>query len=309
MRRFGGQSGTGYCVVFLSWLDLDSSPMRKEILALKQRILAFPRLLRTRGPEKDVPKRWVLYAPGLLSRWFSIFARRPLREHGEFVRADVGGQLFLWPRNCAIRPFWFHLSEILIASHPHQYNYGPTKIGPEDVVLDIGACEGSFSALVTARCKRVVAVEPSPSMCRLIEELFRLRKERCPQILKCLLGSEPGNAYFLEDADNPGASRITADPAPGALEVPVRTLDELVKTMEDKPTFIKCDAEGAEMEIFSGGKEFLKEFHPKLAITTYHNDRDYADLHGLLTGLGYRVMGKGLQCHHQRYRVVMIHAW
>jgi FkbM family methyltransferase len=96
------------------------------------------------------------------------------------------------------------LSEILTPGHPHQYQHGPTMIGTDDIVLDIGACEGSFSALVTARCKRVIAVEPSLSMCRLIEELFRLRNEPCPRILNCLLGSESGKAHFLENVENPG---------------------------------------------------------------------------------------------------------
>ncbi len=182
-------------------------------------------------------------------------------------------------------------------------------IGKDDVVLDIGACEGSFSALVTAHCKRVIAVEPSLSMCRLIEELFKIRNEPCPCILNCLLGSESGKAHFLENVENPGASRITAEPALNAYELPVRTIDEIVETMEEKPTYIKCDAEGAEIQIFSGGRHFLQRSHPKLAITTYHNDGDYAEMHKLLKSLGYRVMGKGFLYSQGTLRVMMIHAW
>jgi FkbM family methyltransferase len=162
---------------------------------------------------------------------------------------------------------------------------------------------------VTARCKRVIAVEPSLSMCRLIEELFKLRNEPCPCILNCLLGGEPGKAFFLENVENPEASRITPEPVPNAYELPVRTIDEIVETMEEKPTFIKCDAEGSEMEIFSGGKHFLQQFHPKLAVTTYHNDEDYAGMHKLLKAFGYRVMGKGFLYSQGSLRVMMIHAW
>ncbi len=79
--------------------------------------------------------------------------------------------------------------------------------------------------------------------------------------------------------------------------------------MEQKPTFIKCDAEGAEPAIFSGGKNFLRRSRPRLAITTYHNDSDYAALHDLLTSVGYNVMGKGFLLSGRVLRVQMIHAW
>jgi FkbM family methyltransferase len=268
-------------------------------------------LLRSQGPEKDVSKRWLLRTPGRLDRKFRSSAAYSYRERGEFWEVTVKDQKFLWPRSAPKAMILQLLSEILTPGHPHQYQYGPTVVGPDDVVLDIGACEGSFSALVTARCKRVVAVEPSTSMCRLIAELFKMRDEPSPQVLKCLLGAEAGKAYFLEDAHNPGASRITAEPVPGAYEVPVRTIDEVVESMDDKPTFIKCDAEGAEIEIFSGGKRFLSEFHPKLAITTYHNDGDFAAMYDLLKSLGYNVMGKGFLFSPGRgvLRVHMIHAW
>jgi FkbM family methyltransferase len=158
---------------------------------------------------------------------------------------------------------------------------------------------------------RVFAVEPSRTMCALIPELFRLRRESCPEILNCLLGSVPGRAYFLEVPENPGESRIVPGPAPRAYELPVRTLDEIVESLEHKPTFIKCDAEGAERAILIGGKRFLSEFHPKLAITTYHNDGDYAAVHSLLSSFGYNVAGKGFLFSPAKgtLRVQMIHAW
>lgn len=97
----------------------------------------------------------------------------------------------------------------------------------------------------------------------------------------------------------------------GAYKIPVMTLDQIAENLERKPTFIKCDAEGAELEIFSGGRHFLGEYRPKLAITTYHNDGDYAAMHSLLTSIGYRVEGKGFLFSpaNGKLRVQMIHAW
>jgi FkbM family methyltransferase len=276
---------------------------------VKQKLAAILKLLQTNGPEKNVSKSWLFRTGSRLDRRFKASTPYTVSDHGEFSQITTKGQVFLWPRNAPVASALQILSEILTPGHPHQYQFGSTMVGRDDVVLDIGACEGAFAATVTSHCKRVIAVEPSRSMSELMLELFRIRKEPCPQILNCLLGGESSKAYFLENVNNPGASRISSGPVPGAYELPVKTLDEAVETMEFKPTFIKCDAEGAELAIFSGGKRFLSEFHPKLAITTYHNESDFRNLHAMLKSFGYRVEGKGLLFSQDALRVQMIHAW
>lgn len=250
---------------------------RKAISAMKW--------LSSRGPEREMRKSWLLRTAGTLDRKFAGSGACSFSEFGEYLQISVNGQIFLWPKDAPRHGILQILSEIFLPDHPHQYLYGQTQITADDVVLDIGACEGAFSAFVTSRCKQVIAVEPSRTMCALIPALFALRHEPAPLLLNCLLGSEPSSAYFVENKSNPGASCITSTPQPGAYEVPIRTLDEIVESLEHKPTFIKCDAEGAEPDIFSGGKRFLSRYRPKLAITTYHNDGDFAQMHSLLTSL------------------------
>lgn len=268
-------------------------------------------LLRCDGPEKDVPKFWLARTAGRLNRKFAASAAYSVSDVDKYLRIEIKEQVFLWPKNSPHSGALQILSEILLSEHPHQYLYGQTTVSRDDVVLDIGACEGAFAAVVTSQCKRVIAVEPSRSMCALMRALFAARNQECPVIVNCLLGGEPGSAYFLEDASNPGASRIVSAGTPGAYQVPVMTLDQIVDTLDWKPTFIKCDAEGAEPEIFRGGQQFLRQFHPKLAITTYHNDGDYAAMHSLLTSIGYRTAGKGFLYSpaNAKLRVQMIHAW
>lgn len=278
---------------------------------LRKKSSSVLRLLRSNGPENQVSKLWLLRTAGRLDRRFTKSVRYSLRKSGEFIRIEIGTQVFLWPKEAPIGPALRILSELFTPRHPHRYLYGHTEINRDDVVLDIGACEGAFAALVTSQCKQVIAVEPSRSMCALIRELFQVRREECPVVLNCLVGSECGRAYFAEEAENPGASCLVPMGTPGAYELPVMTLDQIVEGLDQKPTFIKCDAEGAEHGIFSGGKRFLREFRPKLAITTYHNDNDYAGMYSLLTSLGYHVAGKGFlfSPSSATLRVQMIHAW
>jgi len=276
---------------------------------VRDRIGAVLQLLFSRGPEREISKHWLLRSSGSLDRKFRETGGYIFSEREDFLQVEISDQIFLWPRNASKEMVLQLLSELLTPTHPHQYQYGETKIEPEDIVLDIGACEGAFTAFVSARCKKVIAVEPSKVMCKLMTKLFEIRNEPCPQIFNCLLGSQPGNAYFVDNLWNPGASMIASESTPGAYEIEVRTIDQIVETLPEKPTFLKCDAEGAEMQIFSGGKEFLRESHPKLAITTYHNVGDYREMYEFLKSLGYRVAGKGFLYTNRSLRPMMIHAW
>jgi FkbM family methyltransferase len=275
-----------------------------------RQIRAIYTAMLVKGPEGDVSKSWLLKANNsLLCRKFMWEQSPSITTHGEYTQIAIGKELFLWPAALPVGGAMQILSEIFMPAHPHQYIYGPTQIGPDDVVLDIGACEGSFAALVTSRCKSVIVVEPSRTMCRLIEETFKVRNQACPVIMNCLLGEEPSTAYFVEDASNPAGSRMSATPVDGAYELPVMTLDQLVEKVEDKPTFIKCDAEGAAAQIYSGGLKFLTHSHPKLATASYHTDSEYLDLYALLKSYGYSVMGKGFYFQGNKLRIKMIHAW
>jgi len=275
-----------------------------------RRLRAILKAMFAEGPEGDVPKSWLLKASNsLLCRKFVAEHPPCITAHGEYTQIAIGKELFLWPATLPVGGALQILSEIFMPNHPHQYLYGPTQIGPNDVVLDIGACEGSFAALVTSHCKRVIVVEPSRSMCRLIEELFRVRHQTCPVILNCLLGGEASTAYFVEDALHPAGSRMSATPVEGAYELPVITLDQLVQRLEEAPTFIKCDAEGAAAQIYAGGCKFLTESRPKLATASYHTDSEYLDLYELLKSYGYKVMGKGFHFQDGKLRIKMIHAW
>jgi SAM-dependent methyltransferase len=44
------------------------------------------------------------------------------------------------------------------------------EISPQDTVIDVGAGGGRMALPLALHCRRVVAVEPSPSMCRVLEE-------------------------------------------------------------------------------------------------------------------------------------------
>jgi FkbM family methyltransferase len=274
-----------------------------------RRAEALWKLALDKGPEKNVSKKWLLYNSSRLDREFIANHEYKVIEDGKYVRVEFRNEAFLWPAAMPIHQMLVFLSEQFSPNHPHCYTNGVTQVTSDDIVLDVGACEGVFTSYIAPKCKSILAVEPSKSMCALTEKQFALRQLPSPRIVQCLLGDKPSKAYFLENDINPGASHMSDKPVPGAYEVPIITLDELVQSTGIEPTFIKCDAEGAAMAIFSGGKNYLQRRRPKLAIASYHTESEYANLFNLLKPMGYQITGKGFLLVGRKLRVVMLQAY
>lgn len=58
----------------------------------------------------------------------------------------------------------------------------------------------------------------------------------------------------------------------GSIVIQVDRLDDIIN---EPVTFIKMDIEGAEESAIDGGKETIKKYHPKLAISVYHKANDF----------------------------------
>lgn len=277
---------------------------------MMSKLSALLKHLSTFNAEWNVPLKWLAKSQTELNRKFKQTAKVSVSECDDLQHVTINEELFLWPRNCPLDDLLVIASELMNPDHPHQYLWGPTRIERGDVVMDIGACEGSFSARAAALGARVIAVEPSKLQSSLIRQLFNKKGLDEPLIVKCLLDIKPGSKHFIDVLDNPGRSRPVESPLENSYPVEVETMDGLVQRLRlTRLDFIKCDAEGADVDILKGGRESLLNFRPKIAVCTYHNDNDFLDLHRYLTGLGYNVVGKGFLHSHRKLRINMIHAW
>ena len=70
------------------------------------------------------------------------------------------------------------------------------------------------------------------------------------------------------------------------------TIDNLVKSLSLKPTFVKIDTEGAEFDVLEGMKETLKSFKPKIMLekhpTMIPKNISLEDINKLLENNNYK---------------------
>lgn len=168
----------------------------------------------------------------------------------------------------------------------------------EDVVWDIGASVGLVTVHAAARTHRVVAVEPDPAtfgrMCANVA-LNGLASKVSP--LQLALSDREGTLELATDGLD-GMAPVLGSAGlgrhGGRVAVRVETLDRLVEAGESRPTVIKIDVEGAEMQVLKGARGILEtaprprvlfvELHPQFLPNFGSSSAQVIDF---VRGLGY----------------------
>jgi len=134
-------------------------------------------------------------------------------------------------------------------------------VRPGGTVFDIGANIGMYSEVFSELGAKVVAVEPNPYCCQVLDRLARVRNV---YVQRCAAGDVPGKTS-LHVCEDPGLSTVTdhwyeaAQQSPlhrdakwtGTVEVEVVTLDQLAARY-GIPSFVKIDVEGFDDHVIRG---------------------------------------------------------
>jgi len=136
-----------------------------------------------------------------------------------------------------------------------------------EVFVDCGAYDGdsirSFLEQSKRAFKMVYSFEPDPVNFRKLEEEVSLRPASESIMLQCAaVGAKAGTVTFSGDGNE--ASSV----GKGDMVVNCVTLDEALSAT--KPTYIKMDIEGGELDALNGARGIIQQHSPVLAICTYH---------------------------------------
>jgi FkbM family methyltransferase len=168
---------------------------------------------------------------------------------------------------------------------------------PGMTVYDIGANIGFFSLLaarLVGPAGGVTAFEADPEIgARLRENVARNQGAPISVEEKAVWSSSTPVFFARADTEvspDRGLGHVIDNngerSAPGTIRVEAVSVDEYVRKFGE-PDFIKCDVEGAEVEVFRGAEKLLKEKQP-LILCEMHGEDNRQTLLKVFANLGYR---------------------
>lgn len=141
---------------------------------------------------------------------------------------------------------------------------------PGMTFYDIGANIGFFSLLaarIVGAAGRVVAFEADPDVVQRLREHVERNHFSTISVEQKAVWSESRPVFFARADPNAspdrGLGHVVASDASETIHVQAVSLDDFLQT-SPPPDFLKCDAEGAEVEVFRGAKRLLEEKRPIL---------------------------------------------
>ena len=159
-----------------------------------------------------------------------------------------------------------------------EYDALRTATRPGAIVIDAGANVGAYSVLFaqwTGQNGHVFAFEPVSAVARLLRRQLRLNGvEDRVSVVESAVGAGPGRVVLTA----PGLVGINRAAAPGEaaddlVDVPAISIDAFCAARRVRPSVIKIDVEGAELEVLRGARETIAgsaalelfvEMHPSL---------------------------------------------
>lgn len=159
------------------------------------------------------------------------------------------------------------------------------------VAVDVGANVGNHALFFAAHFAEVLAFEPHPRTHALLALNASLRSNvRCfpfalsDRVGTAMLATPPGNAGMasIETADGAADSR-------GAVEVPLRRLDDLAELAGRRVALLKIDVEGHEAAVIRGAQAVLRRDRPAVVFEQLADDIEDGSSPALdaLRGCGY----------------------
>jgi FkbM family methyltransferase len=161
-------------------------------------------------------------------------------------------------------------------------NFLASKLKPGDVFYDLGANIGLFTligARIVSSAGRVFSFEPDPqNAIRLRRNLERNGFSNATVVETGVWSSTVELAFAMASENSPdrgvGTFMPQRNPA-GSLSIRCVSLDDFAQLAEP-PTAIKCDVEGAELEVLKGARQLLSQRRPWILCEMHSSENDRA---------------------------------
>lgn len=158
---------------------------------------------------------------------------------------------------------------LLLGEHPYEHaetGFVCSVVHAEDTCLDIGANVGWYSTLLSEAVGakgKVYAFDPNQRAQKMLNASALLYPQM--QVIPLALSDHIGNAVLHIPSEEVKASLWRSPGANESQSCQITTLDKFVQDEGlTEVTFVKCDAEGAELSILNGAKQLLSGDRPPM---------------------------------------------
>jgi FkbM family methyltransferase len=172
---------------------------------------------------------------------------------------------------------------------------------PGDFAVDVGAHKGALLYWILNQVGptgKVAAFEPQPELAKYLSQLLEGTSRSNARVINAALSSRPGVTRLIRWGNKPSpGARLTDDfmseeaiAAHVSFAVRVEVLDDALPRDLRPVKFIKCDAEGHELEVFKGARQILEEDRPLLLFECerrHHHGQTIEPVFDFLDQLGY----------------------
>jgi FkbM family methyltransferase len=235
-----------------------------------------------------------------------------LDDWGDHITANVDAYLALLPRladdesrSTLLSILLFHLTGNqewrLHVTHPYSTLYfrsGLWSPGLNENFVDCGASIGeSTTALLdvtNGNFNKIWMIEPDRFNIQTLERFIsNIPSSPAIKLHACALGEKEDVLPFCHQGGHGGCLLPISEAHAPESQVSVMPLDKLI---DDVPTLIKMDIEGAELAALKGGRALISEYRPKLCVSAYHRPEDILTITSYVNGVrdDYRI---GLRHH------------
>lgn len=165
----------------------------------------------------------------------------------------------------------------------------------DEVFIDCGAYVGDvIEQYLFQRCgtfEKIYAFEPGVKQRKAMEKrISRLKEEWALdddkiEIGPYAIGEESKKIQIQLNQVLSSSSLVIGNQSNCTEEVEIISLDEFFEFKEKKPTFIKVDIEGYELDMLKGSKNIIQKYTPIMAISIYHRPEDLWEIYDYISSI------------------------
>ncbi len=225
-----------------------------------------------------------------------------LNAEAKLIGSDARSGLELW--DTLLGRLWIPSPAAAVIKHLEWeqcvqkiYEHPAVHVLPGDVVFDCGAHIGGFTRVALAsHAGVIVAIEPERSNVIAFRRNFADElKTGKVRLVEKAVSDKPGRLALHLSTSGDSHSLFLPQNSGKEATVEISTIDALAANAEiRKVDFIKLDVEGAECKALQGAKQTIRRWHPRLAVSSYHQDGDASAICALVWSIrpDYLVVSK-----------------